>query len=208
MTEQDKNILKKYLPENAVDNVAGIILRYKIHFKISNSRTTKFGDYRPPLTKPYHRISVNHDLNKYAFLITFIHEVAHLRVYEKFQRNISSPHGAEWKTEYRILMKDFLDKDIFPEELKAAITESIKNSKASSSSDLKLFRVLKKYDEKAENDISVDLESLDEGQLFKTLNGLTFKKGEKRRIRYRCFNLERKQWYLFHPLTPVLPVKR
>lgn len=206
VTEKEKKILLQYLPESSVDMVSDLITGHKIHFRISSSRSTKFGDYRPPLKKPYHQISVNHDLNPYAFLITFIHEVAHLRVYEKYERNVSAPHGYEWKTEYRLLMQRFLDAGIFPEDLKEEITKSIVNSKASSSSEISLYRTLKKYDDKPFEGV-VDLETLPEGKLFLTKNGYRFKKGEKRRVRYRCYNLINKQWYLFHPLTPVLPLE-
>ncbi len=206
MTEKEKNILKKYVPAGAVDKVAELIQNHKIHFRISHSRSTKFGDYKPPVKKPYHRISVNHDLNQYAFLITFIHEVAHLLVYEKFRYKISSPHGIEWKTEYRNLMQEFLDAGLFPEDLKKELEKSIVNSKASSSSDLRLYRVLKKYDDKPQDNGEVDLEEIPAGQIFRTKNGDIFKKGEKRRVRYRCYHLGKKQWYLFHPLTPVWPV--
>ena len=205
MTGKDLEILKKYFPEKAVNDVSNLILNHNIYLTVSKSRSSKFGDYRPPVRKPYHRITVNHDLNKYAFLVTFIHEVAHLRVFEKFQNNISSPHGIEWITEYRNLMQQFLNKEIFPSELKIELSKSLVNGKASSMSDISLFRALKKYDEKPEREDIVDLENLNEGQIFITKTGGVFKKGEKRRVRYRCYNLTNKHWYLFHPLTPVVP---
>jgi hypothetical protein len=206
VTDKEKKILMEYLPEKAVDQVVELIVSHNIHFRIANSRSTKFGDYRPPVKKSYHQISVNHDLNPYAFLITFIHEVAHLRVFEKYKFNVSSPHGKEWKTEYRSLMNQFLNTGIFPEDLKQEIARSIVNSKASSTSDITLYRTLKKYDDQPRMAGVVDLETLKEGQLFLTKNGQRFKKAEKRRIRYRCLNMQNNQWYLFHPLTPVLPV--
>jgi hypothetical protein len=205
LTDKDKNILAKYLPEGAVEPVASIIEKYKIHFKITKRRNTKLGDYRPPIIATNHRISINHDLNPYSFLITFIHETAHLLVYEKYKNNISSPHGIEWKTEYKNLMNLFLSFNIFPEELSVLIRKSIINSKASTINEIELNRALKKYDDKMISEGIVNLEDLPDGKIFITQNGHLFKKGDKRRIRYRCFNLRNKQWYLFHPLTPVLP---
>ncbi len=205
MTQKEIEILKKYVPDKAVKDVAKLIHDHNIYITITKNRSSKLGDYRPPVRKPYHRITVNHNLNQYSFLITFIHEVAHLRVWEKYKNKVSSPHGIEWVTEYRNLMNEFLKKDVFPNDLKPEISKSLINGKASSTSDLNLFRALKKYDNKPERDDIVDLETLPEGQLFITKNGGLFKKGGKRRVRYTCFNLNNKKWYLFHPLTPVAP---
>lgn len=207
MKAQEKNILKQYVPENAVEKVAELIEKYGVHFKITKSRSTKLGDYRPPLRVPYHRITVNHDLNKYAFLITFIHEIAHLLVFEKYKNKVSSPHGNEWKKEYRDLMQEFIVMNVFPEDLTKEISKSLINSKASSMSEINLYRVLKKYDDKSnETEGVVELENLHEGVVFVTKNGQLFRKGGKQRVRYKCLNLNNNRWYLFHPLTPVKPV--
>ncbi len=207
MKAQEKNILKQYVPENAVEKVAELIEKYGVHFKITKSRSTKLGDYRPPLRVPYHRITVNHDLNKYAFLITFIHEIAHLLVFEKYKNKVSSPHGNEWKKEYRDLMQEFIVMNVFSEDLTKEISKSLINSKASSMSEVNLYRVLKKYDDKSnETEGVVELENLHEGVVFVTKNGQLFRKGGKQRVRYKCLNLNNNRWYLFHPLTPVKPV--
>jgi len=76
----DKEILAQYIPEEAIDKVLNRIIEKKVHLKITRGRRTKLGDYRPPVRHSNHRISINHDLNPYAFLITFIHEFAHLLV--------------------------------------------------------------------------------------------------------------------------------
>jgi hypothetical protein len=41
MKQEDKDILRKYLPEEAVDQVSDDIVRYKIAFRISRARSTK-----------------------------------------------------------------------------------------------------------------------------------------------------------------------
>ncbi len=199
---KEKEILSNYLPEKVVDQVYNWIIEHGIHFKISKSRHTKLGDYRPPVRHPNHRITINHDLNEYAFLITFVHELAHLKVYEKFKTSVS-PHGKEWKNEYRSLMNGFLDGGIFPDDLKAVLSSSIVNSKASSTSDIKLSRILKKYDDHSSG---MYLEELETGMVFVTGNGRQFRKGEKIRTRFKCLNLQNNRTYLFHPLSPVTPV--
>lgn len=195
-------ILKGYLPERSINKVMEWIVAKNVHLKITKNRSSKLGDYRPPVNHTNHRISINHSLNPFAFLITFVHEMAHLIVWEKYQNKVS-PHGIEWKTEYRNLMNIMLDKRIFPHDISDVLSKSIVNSKASSSSDLKLSRILKKYD-KHKHDLH--LEDLPENVVFQTENGSKFKKGIKKRTRYLCLNLQNKKEYLFHPLTPIKEV--
>ena len=207
MTNQQIKILAEYLPETAVQPVADLIVKHNIHFRISRSRRTKLGDYRPPINQPHHKISVNHDLNQYAFLITFIHEVAHLIVFEKYKTRMLSPHGAEWKRAYRDLMQTFINLNIFPKDVEKEVSRSIINSKASSTAEIELTRVLRGYDKNKTEGVT-HLENLPEGSVFVIKTGRRFTKGAKRRIRYMCQNIDNKRWYLFHPLTEVKRLKQ
>ncbi len=202
---KEKELLIKYLATGSVDMVMDWIVENNIHLKIAKKRNTKFGDYRPPSSKnPNHRISINHNLNPFAFLITFVHELAHLIVWEKHKNKVT-PHGKEWKKEYKTLMKPLLNENIFPNELIAVLSTSIVNSKASSSSDLQLSRILKNYDSGPTN---THLEDLPINSIFKTETGISFIKGEKRRIRFMCVKIQDNKKYLFHPLTPVIDISK
>ena len=196
---KEKEILKEYLPERSINQVMEWIVQKNVHLKITRTRSSKLGDYRPPVVHPNHRISINHNLNPFSFLITFVHELAHLNVWEDHKNKVA-PHGIEWKTEYRKLMQVMLANNIFPDDIHKVLLESIINSKASSTSDLKLSRVLKKYDEHISD---THLEDLPEDSIFQTTKGVEFKKGKKQRTRYLCQNINNKKQYLFHPLTPV-----
>lgn len=200
----EKQILSAYLPSEAVDIVFNRIKSKNIHLKITRNRKSKFGDYRPPVYHENHRISINHDLNPYAFLITFIHEFAHLLVFETYKNRVS-PHGKEWKKTYKYLMEEFLNLKIFPDDLSKVLVKSIRNSKASSASDLELSRVLQVYDTTAPQ---TKVEDLPANAIFKTSKGKKFMKGEKQRIRYKCKCLDNNKLYLFHPLTPIIPVSQ
>ena len=68
--------LQKYLPEHAVNSVFELIVTHGVHLKIVNERVTRHGDYRKGVTGK-HEVTVNANLNKYRFLITLIHEIAH-----------------------------------------------------------------------------------------------------------------------------------
>ena len=196
--EKYKTILQKYLPENAVDQVYAWLQEYNIHLKVSKKRSTKLGDYRPPQNGKGHQITVNHDLNQYAFLITLVHEIAHLLVWEK-HRNKVRAHGKEWKETYRELMIPLLGDEIFPEDIVSALTNYLNKSYASSGSDLNLSRTLQKYDV----DSGLTLEQIPEGSIFSLLNGKTFKKGSLIRKRYRCVRMDNKKVYLVNPLVRV-----
>ena len=56
---------------------------------------------------------MNGTLNNYSFLITLIHELAHLLTFTQYKNRVE-PHGREWKRIYGTMMKDFLTPDIFP----------------------------------------------------------------------------------------------
>jgi hypothetical protein len=211
MQNESKEILKRHLPEDAVDDVFHWLQKKKIHLKITRKRTTKLGDYRPPVRYPAHRISVNGDLNTYSFLITFLHELAHLLVFEKYGRT-RMPHGTEWKQEYENLLVYFIDKGVFPADISQTLLSNLGNSKASSNADIGLTKILKKYDKnnpRNANDTSkVFLEELNEGEKFVYGKNRFFIKLEKRRTRFRCKELSTGRIFIFHPLAEVQPVTK
>src|SRR5215471_5686831 len=102
--EDIENFLKTYLPGESVDTVASWIVQHEIKFTVAGNRRHVVGDFIP--RKNGYHISVNGNLNPYAFLITTVHEVAHLTTYEKYQRTVSS-HGGEWKSSFNSLMNEF-----------------------------------------------------------------------------------------------------
>lgn len=201
MTQLEKNsrVLAKYIPEPAVDLIAHWILEYDFKLKIKRERSTKLGDWRAPYNGSNHIITVNHNLNKYSFLITLVHEVAHLVTYNKHKRNVY-PHGDEWKYEYKQLMRYFLLPEIFPTDVLLALQKHLLSPAASSCSDAGLLRVLKRYDEKAENTVFV--ENLPFGANF-MFRGKMFVKKEKVRSRYHCREASRGTLYLFNALAEV-----
>lgn len=196
--EQYKAILQKYLPETSVDQVYLWLREYNIHLKISRRRSSKLGDYRSPHKGKGHQITVNHDLNPYAFLITLVHEVAHLLVWVKYKNRVKA-HGLEWKETYRQLMFPFFEENVFPEDIRQALQHYLSKSYASSGSDLRLSRTLKKYDD----DPGLTLEEISEGSVFSIYNGKTFKKGPLNRKRYKCISMDNNKTYLVSPLVRV-----
>jgi len=199
-TEHPLHALNSYLPENSFEQVAHYLQHYKVHLTITVQRQSVLGDYRNAVNGKNHRISVNGNLNKFSFLITLIHELAHLLAFENYGRRIQ-PHGKEWKFVYSSLLKDFIGKKIFPEDVEFALNHSVQNPAASSCAEEGLMRVLHKYNQK-EKDVLL-LEEIAAGTYFKTRDGRIFQKGEKLRKRFRCTEKDSGLVYLFNPMYEV-----
>ncbi len=193
------------MPEEAAPIISNWINDTGCLFKISRSRSSKLGDYRAPFRGSPHRISVNHDLNPYSFLITTIHEFAHLQTWNKHQHRVR-PHGSEWKNHFKQLMDPFLKLSIFPADIKQAILNYMENPAASSCTDLHLFRTLKAYDTAKSSALTV--ESLEDGHYFALKNGRSFQRIGKIRKRYKCMELSTRRIYLFNPIAEVFPLER
>lgn len=198
-------VLSKYLPAEAAPLIARWIDHFHCEFKISRNRNSKFGDYRPPFGGRGHRISVNYNLNPFAFLVTTVHEFAHLQTWNEHQRK-AKPHGSEWKLNFRKMMQPFFEKNIFPADIQSAVICYLQNPSASSCSDLNLLRTLKKYDAAVEPVYTV--ESLPLNTVFCLKDQRVFKKESLVRKRYRCTEVNTGRVYLFSPLAEVFPVKK
>ena len=195
--------LQDYLPTNTYEAVLQYLQHYKVHLTVAKERKSILGDYRSKTQSQAHRISVNGNLNQFAFLITLLHELAHLLAFEKWGHLILS-HGKEWKTVFAQLLAQFIEKDVFPPDIKQALLQSLHDPAASSCADEKLLRVLKTYDKKKDDLLFV--EDIPEGGLFKTHDGKVFKKGERLRKRFRCEEVKTKRVYLFSPVYEAIPL--
>ncbi len=202
--EQPMHALSAFLPDNSFAYVAEYLHRYKVHLTITRERSTLLGDYRNAYKDKNHRISVNGNLNKYAFLVTLLHELAHLLTFEQYKHTVSA-HGKEWKTIYGSLLSTFVEHTIFPDDIKAALMQSLKNPAASSCAEEHLMRVLRHYDVKKEDVLL--LEQLPANALFLTKDGRQFVKGDRLRKRYRCKEIATGALYLFSPIHEVKPVQ-
>jgi SprT protein len=200
--EAPLNLLQSYLPPNTYEPVMQYLHQYQVHLTVARERKSILGDYRHRTHGKTHRISVNGNLNTYSFLITLLHELAHLLTFEQFGNRVQS-HGKEWKYIFGQLLDQFIKHQVFPYDINYALMQSLKNPAASSCADEVLLRVLKGYDQKKDNYVFV--ENIPEGQLFKTHDGKIFKRGEKVRKRFKCTEVSTKRLYLFSPVYEVIP---
>ena len=129
---QDFNRFCNLFPDNAVRYCYDLWKKYHFEFIVTKSRITKLGDCRLNLPAPEGRdlkytITVNEDLNQYSFLITYLHEIAHLvtglefdppvwrtgeTAYQVYGRRRVAPHGEEWKKNFKKLIEPLLLNDI------------------------------------------------------------------------------------------------
>jgi len=195
--------LKQYLPEGCFEEVSHYLLHYKVQLTITRERKSVLGDYRNSFADKNHRISVNGNLNPYSFLITLLHELAHLFTYERFGHRVQA-HGQEWKNEYSKVLAQFLLKKVFPPDIHKTLLKTLQNPAASSCADTSLLRVLHHYDEKKEG-MSL-IENLPSDTIFKIKGGREFKKGERVRKRFKCLEIATGKMYLFSPVYEVFVV--
>jgi len=194
-----REILVAYIPESALNMVVDLISGNNVQLNICRNRKTKLGDYRPPQNGYlFHRISINYNLNEFEFLVTLIHEFAHLLVWNKHKNRVE-PHGIEFKSTYYSLLKQFVENNIFPEDIKNAI-QMIETTPENAK--LEMGRAMQKYSENNQDLFFVEEIPLNSN--FKTIDGRTFQKLEKLRKRYKCICLNDKRKYLFHPLAKVV----
>ena len=174
--EVDMSQLQDYLPPGTYEPVLSYLRQFKVHLTVARERKSILGDYRHRTHHDNHRISVNGNLNKYAFLITLLHELAHLLTFEQFGNKVMA-HGREWKIIYGQLLDQFLKHSVFPPDIEKELLLSLTNPAASSCAEDGLLRALRKYDV---NGSKLQLvEDLMTNAIFRTNDGRVFQKGKK-----------------------------
>ncbi len=196
--------LQYFLPENTSPAVTSRLHKYKVHLTVAKERKSILGDYRHKTHHHNHRISVNGNLNKYAFLITLLHELAHLLTFEEFGNKVLA-HGKEWKKLFGLMLKEFVDKKIFPLDIEEELRVSLQNPAASSCAEEGLLRVLRKYDQVSSHHRLV--EEIPIQGLFSISGDRVFRKIEKLRKRYKCIEVKTGKIYLFSPVYEVEEIK-
>jgi hypothetical protein len=192
--------LQKFLPPDTYEAVLQYLQFYKVHLTVAVERKSILGDYRHRTHFSNHRISVNGNLNRFSFLITLLHELAHLLTFEQFGNKVLS-HGREWKLIYGKLLEQFLQNKIFPADIEKELLDSLKNPAATSCAEDGLVRVLRRYDDKKSHHRLV--EEIPENGIFRCDDGRIFKRGEKMRKRFKCVEVKTGRVYLFSPVYEV-----
>ena len=194
--------IKNYVPHASFPQLSEYLSQWQVNLIITRKRDTKHGDFRA-LPAGGHKITVNKMPNPYRFLITTLHEIAHLVAFKDFGPRIK-PHGKEWKQVFKKIMLPFLVPEIFPDELLRVLQLHFRNPKASSDTDTQLAVVLNKFDPANEKNYIFELES---GSVFEIHNGRRFIRGKKRTKCYECREVDGKRLYLFSPHAQVIKIE-
>lgn len=190
--------LQHFLPQGSLDLVWKYMHQYAIHLKIKKERRRVYGDYRPAHGHHPHTISVNGNLHPYHFLITFLHELAHLITFIEYRHRVA-PHGKEWKNKFAAIIRESLQLQIFPPDIEQALMQSLHNPSASSCSDPVLFKTLRTYEKTSDKLLIEELQPND----FFIHHQLRFQMIEKRRSKYVCKRLSDHKLFLFPGMCEV-----
>ena len=196
-----KETLIRHIPPGAVDYCYALYQQHPFQFKVTKKRRTKLGDYRYDPRNGHHKISVNGNLNRYHFLITYLHEVAHRVVRSQYVRR-TAPHGKLWKSTFLQLMKPMLNQHIFPKDILLPLIDHMRNPRASSQADARLYLSLKNYDSHPET--GELLGNLAMGKSF-SFQDRSFRKLDNKRTRVLCYDLKTQRKYLIMKTAVVQP---
>lgn len=200
MSSDSENTFRLHVPTEAVAYCATLQEIYGFSLRISRPRRSKWGDYRYQKigSDVHHTISVNEDLDPYAFLITYLHEVAHLRAFQQHGFKIL-PHGAAWKQCFRQLLVPVLSAAVFPTEVLTALHHYAHNPRASTGADALLTQALQQYRSPSDQ---VPLHCLIAGTRFRFRERI-YVKQKVRRTRSLCEEVRTHRQYLILETTLV-----
>jgi len=192
-----QEILQPYLPEHALEYCIQLSKKYHFQLDFSFDRKSKFGHYKYLPQTNTHIISINKGLSKPLFLITYLHELAHLEVMIKFKRK-AKPHGSEWKQTFSSFLSPLLNDSVFDSSLLQALTTHLKNPKASLSADHHLWELL--MDTNPYQSLKIRDINIEEHFIFKKR---VFKKLKTRRTRALCLEPASGNQYLIPLIATV-----
>lgn len=187
------------IPKASHELIKKLIDSENLTIKVVKTRKTKHGDFRSLKNRKF-QITLNKIDNKYRFLITLVHELAHFKVFQSFGNSVN-PHGTEWKKTYKFLMLPFLNNLIFPEDVLRHLALHMINPPATTDSDLNLVVALQKHD--LIDDKKIFLFEIPEKSIFIHNSSKLFVKLCKRRKRYICKELSSGKKYLFSPVARI-----
>lgn len=175
----------------AVEYCHELLHQYKFRFRIVKPRRTRLGDFRV-LPHNQTQITVNTNLNPYAFLITYVHEVAHAAVHHQHivLRRVRrvKPHGKAWQTAFQQLMQPLLNETVFPAIILRPLVHYMADPGATTYAHPALMLALRQFDTDSIEVIDknrVLLRDVPEGSSFQ-LAQKTYVRGTLRRTRVVC----------------------
>lgn len=187
--------LAKYIGESAAIFIERETRGLVFHLKVTKARETKYGDYMESFAGKKQRITVNGNLDIYSFLITLLHELAHLKAFQDFGKKIK-PHGIEWKKTFSNYLVLAIQNELFPKSIAEAIHyyyviryDYSLNSRS---------KIVDRINNHFNISIPKRLDGTPINSCVSLKMGMTVKIIEKRRSRYLCKDLSNNKMYLIH----------
>lgn len=198
--------LAKHLPfpEQVVPWLESVLAPYTFTLKVTRPRKTKLGDFRPPQQGRMPTITLNGNLPPYQFLVTLVHEVAHLITWERHGRR-AAPHGKEWKLCYGDLLLSLLRVAQWPPLFAAAAGRHAARPKSTTAGDPELQHALLQLDQASGAQAVLLLSDLEVGEVFR-FKGREFAVLEHRRTRTLVREVKTKNRYLIPMVAEVARV--
>lgn len=193
--------LQNFIPSNAFKDLKDLLYQYNFKLKVVKERKRKRGDFRV-LPNGGYQITINNNLSKEQFLITLVHEIAHLKTFIQY-KNTVLPHGIEWKQNFQHLMLPFLNNTVFPDTILPLLAKHLINPKATTDSDPNLSLALNNKEKPSDKKFIFELKH---GDVFQ-IDQATYQLKHKRRTRYLCLHLKSKKEYLIHQNAQVTPIE-
>jgi SprT protein len=184
--QREKAMLSEHLPESTVDYVHYLFQTYPCNFKIVPPRKGKLGDCRYPINGGSAQITVNGDLPKLQFLITTLHEFAHLKTFIEKGRKVA-PHGNEWKENYVRLFEPLLNETHLAIDEIRVLRTHLSSPSASSCNDPALSDFFNAEQHTGPN--TNLLKNIPDGSLFE-FNGKKYIKGNRVQKKYIIYAAE------------------
>ncbi len=174
---------------------------FSFSFRLTKPRKQRLGSFRGGLKGELPVISLNNDLGPYSFLLVFIHELAHLLVWQQHKRR-AKPHGEEWKKAFRLLMEPAFSGNLLPEDLKQGLLRYFRTTPATFQRDVQLLKIMHTLDG---NGDLLTLKDIPEKGVFYLPDGKQMVKMERIRTRYKCYCTSNKRYYLVSAAAQIFP---
>ncbi len=194
-----KTLFERHVPPAAVAYCHQLWQQHGFAFRVTRPRRTRLGTHQfDPATG--HLVTVNGNLNLAAFLITYLHEVAHVVTVQEARRR-PLPHGVAWKRHFRQLLEPVLTEAFFPPFVLEPLRDYARDPAAATSSHGPLTRALQALDAPPEG-TPLTVQQLAEGETF-VFHDRTFVRGPLRRTRALCTEVTTGRRYTVPGHAPV-----
>ncbi len=181
-----------HLPSESLDLIGRLLVEIPCTLVPVQVRRSKHGDHRSLGLGRKSLITINVCGNRYQFLLTLLHELAHAVVYQSWGWR-TAPHGRKWQSAFRKLIERANRERCFPDDLQPLLQAHVARPSSTSFRDLKLQKGLRRYDTLDQRPFVADLAH---GAVFSLDGKQIFRLGKKLRKDYECATLDGRKYYV------------